>query len=151
MNQTMQHTHELHYWVVVASRDHALSGVEQGIVQANHGKPGPLKRMQPGDRILLYAPKLEFGSKESYQRFVALGTVAEGEVYQQDVSSDFKPFRRKVMYQPVTETPIQPLIDQVDFIKNKKSWGYPFRFGCFAIDKSDYELIAKNLSDTSHD
>lgn len=30
---------EVRYWVVVASRDHALHGVEQGILQANHGKP----------------------------------------------------------------------------------------------------------------
>ena len=133
------------YWVVVASRDHALNGVNQGIVQANHGKLAPLKRMQPGDRILLYAPKREFGSKEPYQRFVGLGTVAEGDVYQADVSPAFQPFRRKATYQPVTEVPIQPLIDQLTFIQNKNSWGYPFRFGCFTIDQPDFELIEKAL------
>jgi len=44
------------FWVIVASHDHALSGVEQGIVQSNHDKPGPLKRMSTGDEVLLYAP-----------------------------------------------------------------------------------------------
>ena len=133
------------YWVVVASRDHALAGVQQGIVQANHGKLAPLKRMQPGDRILLYAPKRAFGSQEPYQRFIALGTVAEGDVYQADVSSDFQPFRRKATYEPVTEVPIQSLIEQLAFIKNKKSWGYPFRFGCFTIEHPDFELIENAL------
>ena len=137
------------YWIVVASRDHALSGVEQGIVQANHGKQAPLKRMHPGDRILLYAPKQAFGGNEPLQQFVGLGTVADGEVFQADVSPDFQPFRRRATYQPVTETPIQPLIEQLDFIKNKKSWGYPFRVGCFTIGQSDFALIETALLTTN--
>lgn len=136
------------YWVVVASRDHALSGVAQEIVQANHGKEAPLKRMQPGDRILLYAPKRAYSGKEPLQQFVGLGTVADGEVFQADVSPDFRPFRRRATYEPVTETPIQPLIDQLTFIKNKKSWGYPFRFGCFTIEQPDFALIETTLRAT---
>ena len=137
------------YWIVVASRDHALSGVEQGIVQANHGKEGPLKRMHPADRILLYSPKQEFGGHEPLQQFVGLGTVADGEVFQADVSPNFRPFRRRATYQPVTQTPIQPLIEQLDFIKNKKSWGYPFRVGCFTIGQSDFALIETALLTTN--
>ena len=133
------------HWIVVASRDHALSGVRQEIVQANHGKEAPLKRMRPGDRILLYAPRREFGGKEPLRQFVGLGTVADGEVFQSEVSADFRPFRRRAAYQPVTETPIQPLIVRLDFIKNKKSWGYPFRVGCFTIGESDFTLIETAL------
>lgn len=29
-----------HYWVVVASRNHALRGIEEGPTQANYGHPG---------------------------------------------------------------------------------------------------------------
>lgn len=39
-------------WVVVASRDYALSGVAQKIVQVYHGKLGPLRQMQSGDGLL---------------------------------------------------------------------------------------------------
>lgn len=46
---------ERHYWMGVASRDHALRGVTEGIVQANHGKPG--------NGLLLYAPKLVFARR----------------------------------------------------------------------------------------
>ena len=139
---------EVHYWVVVASRDHALNGVEQSIVQANHGKPGPLRRMQPGDGIVMYAPKSVYGQTQPYQRFVALGEVSDGPVFQVDVREDFQPFRRKASYQPVTETPIQPLLETLTFIQNKARWGYSFRFGCFQIPAADFALIRSAMTHT---
>lgn len=137
---------EAHYWVVVASRDHALHGVEQGIVQANHGKPGPLRRMQPGDGVIMYAPKSIYGQTEPCQRFVALGEVSEGPVFQAEVSPDFQPFRRRVSYHSVTETPIQPLLEQLTFIRDKARWGYSFRFGCFSIPAADFALIRSAMT-----
>lgn len=138
-----------HYWVVVASRDHALHGVAQDIVQANHGRPGPLRRMQPGDGIVVYAPKLAYGQKALCQCFVALGEVSEGPVFQADVRPDFQPFRRSVRYQPVREQPIRPLLPQLTFIKNKQHWGYSFRVGCFAVPPADFELLRAALTATS--
>lgn len=142
---------ETRYWVVVASRDHALHGVEQGIVQTNHGKPGPLRRMQPGDGVVIYAPKLVYGQTEPYQRFVALGEVNDGPVFQADISPDFQPFRRKANYQSVTETPIQPLLDQLTFIQNKARWGYNFRFGCFEIPAADFALLRLAMTHNVHE
>lgn len=137
---------EYHYWVVVASRDHALHGAAEGIVQANHGKPGPVRRLQPGDGLLLYAPKLVFGQAAPCQCFVALGEVSEGAVFQVLVSADFQPFRRRAHYQSVTEAPIQPLLEHLTFIKNKAHWGYSFRFGCFQIPAADFDLIRAALT-----
>lgn len=141
---------EAHCWVVVASRDHALHGVEKGIVQTNQGKPGPLRRMQPGDGVVIYAPKLIYGQTEPYQRFVALGEVGDGPMFQADVSPDFQPFRRKASYQSVTETPIQPLLEELNFIKNKARWGYSFRFGCFQIPAADFALIRSAMTHNGH-
>lgn len=142
---------ETHYWVVVAVRDHARSGIEQGIVQANHGKEAPLRRMQPGDGVLIYAPKQTFGEKEPLQQFIAIGTVADEPVYQITVTDDFHPFRRRVTYdESVIATPIQPLIEPLSFIQNKASWGYSFRFGCFAIPKADFDLIRSAMTNPSH-
>jgi len=138
---------EHQYWVVVASRDHALHGVAEGIVQANHGKPGPLRRMHPGDGVVIYAPKLVFGQPAPCQHFVALGEVSDGPVFQANVTADFQPFRRKTSYQPVTEVPIQPLLEQLAFIKNKQHWGYRFRVGCFQIPAADFALIRASLTD----
>lgn len=139
------------YWVVVASRDHALNGVGQGIVQANHGKPGPLRRMQPGDGVVIYAPKRMYGQTEPYQRFVALGEVSQGPMFQAEISPDFRPFRRQVSYQPVTETPIQPLLEHLAFIEDKAHWGAKFRFGCFQIPAADFALIRSAMTHNIHE
>jgi hypothetical protein len=40
-----------------------------------------------------------------------------------------------------TETPIRPLIDQLDFIEDETRWGYKFRFGVFRIGDHDLEVI----------
>ncbi|GAB3040452.1 EVE domain-containing protein [Spirosoma pulveris] len=144
MNQT-------NYWIVVASRDHALNGVAQGFVQANHGKPGPLRRMQPGDGVVIYAPKRVYGQTEPYQRFVALGEVSQGPVFQAEVSADFRPFRRQVSYQSVSETPIQPLLEHLSFTQPRASWGAKFRFGCFQIPATDFMLIQSAMTPDSHE
>ena len=60
------------FWVVATSRDHALDGAREGIVQVNHGKDGLLKSMSAGDKIVFYAGKMIYGQKELCQRFVAL-------------------------------------------------------------------------------
>lgn len=117
---------QTNYWIVVASRDHALSGVEQGIVQANHGKPGPLRRMQPGDGVVIYAPKRIYGQTESYQRFVALGEVGQGPVFQADVSPDFRPFRRQVNYQLLPKRPFSPYWNALPLSRTKRIGGTNF-------------------------
>ena len=44
------------YWIGVASREHVLRGIAEGIAQVCHGKQGPLARMQPDDWIIYYSP-----------------------------------------------------------------------------------------------
>jgi predicted RNA-binding protein len=43
------------------------------------------------------------------------------------------------------ETPIKPLIEKLDFIENKQSWGFKFRFGFFEIAEHDFELIRQAM------
>jgi len=73
------------YWIVVASKDHVEIGKKLGIVQANHGKAAPLKRMKAGDLIAFYSPKLHFQGKEPLKKFTAIARVKEGEIYQGDM------------------------------------------------------------------
>lgn len=42
--------------------------------------------MRQGDRIIYYSPKLCVDSKESYQKFTALGTIADENVSSRDIS-----------------------------------------------------------------
>ena len=133
------------YWIVVASKDHAEKGKSLGIIQSNHGKAAPMKRLKPGDMIVFYSPKLHFQGKEPYQKFIAIARVKEGEVYQGNMGDGFFPYRRDVQFLPCEEADIQPLIEKMTFIRNKKSWGFVFRFGFFEIPKADFETISKEM------
>ena len=133
------------YWIIVASKDHVQRGLAGGFIQANHGKPAPLKRMKPGDWVIFYSPKLEYDKPEKCQCFTAIVRVVDDEVYQQDMGNEFVPFRRKVQFLPSKDVSILPLIDELIFIKDKTHWGAPFRFGILQIPEEDFQLIAGQM------
>lgn len=130
------------YWIGVACKEHVKKGAIGGFAQVCHGKPGPLKRMAEGDWIVYYSPTLKFGEKESCQSFTAIGKIKSGDPYTFRMSIDFVPWRRDVSFLKSREAPIEPLLDQLSFIKNKKRWGFPFRRGCFEISRADFQFIA---------
>lgn len=133
------------YWIAVASREHVKRGVAEGIAQVCHGKPGPLKRMKPGDWIIYYSPVDVFGSKIPLRKFTAIGTVDNDEPYLFKMREDFIPWRRNVTFIASQEVAIEPLIDKLSFIINKQHWGFPFKRGCFEISKSDFNILATNM------
>jgi hypothetical protein len=135
----------MRYWVVVVSKDHISRGVAGGFMQANHGKEGPLKRMTVDDWVICYSPKMSYGGNELCQAFTAIGQAADDKIYQHKMTDDFIPYRRNISYYQCMEAPIAPLIEKLDFIKNKTSWGYPFRFGFFEIGENDFELIKSKM------
>lgn len=135
----------MHNWIAVASREHVMRGVAEGIAQVCHGKPGPLKRMKEGDWIVYYSPTLRFGEKEPCRCFTAIGRVAPGEPYLFEMSKDFTPWRRDVRFYSAKDAAIEPLLDQLSFIRDKKRWGFPFRRGCFAIPDEDLQVIASSM------
>lgn len=133
------------YWINVISKEHVLLGVKQGITQSGHGKEAPLKRMKKGDWIIFYSPKQSMEGTEKLQAFTAIGQIADDEIFQFEMSPGFKPFRRKVIFKKAKEVPIVPLINDLGFIKDKKRWGFMFRFGLFEIDENDFKLISKKM------
>lgn len=133
------------YWIAVASKDHVKNGISEGIAQACHGKSSPLKRMKKGDFVIYYSGKQTFGKPDKCQEFTALGKVLDDGVYQFRVSEDFCPSRRNIEFLQSEDVSILSLIDDLDFIQNKKSWGYPFRFGFFEINRRDFDLISSKM------
>ncbi|MFZ0544235.1 MAG: EVE domain-containing protein [Candidatus Promineifilaceae bacterium] len=133
------------YWIVVASRDHVQRGVEAGFCQACHGKSSPLKRMNKGDWVVYYSSKMVFGENERCQKFTAIGRIEDDLVYQHDMGNGFVPYRRNVEFQACQETEIAPLIDSLSFIRDKKRWGGPFRYGLLQIPEQDFQLIAEQM------
>jgi predicted RNA-binding protein len=141
----MSEPREPKYFIGVVCREHVRKGVKLGIAQVGHGKRTGLARMHKGDWLIYYSPNLGMDSKEPLRAFTALGKIVDDEIFQVEESETFKPFRRRAKYSKVTETPITPLIDNLSFIKNKKSWGYVFRFGLVEIPEADFELIASKM------
>lgn len=133
------------HWIIVASRDHVLAGVAGSFGQACHGKASPLRRMQPGDGVIYYSPKVTFGGVEKHQRFTAIGRVAEGQIVQVEMGGGFTPFRRTIEFQPCQEVEIIPLLPELTFLRDKQRWGAAFRFGMVEIPAVDFERIADKM------
>ncbi len=136
----------MRYWVNTVSRDHVQRGVDGGFTQAGHGKAVGLKRMASGDRIVFYSPRTELDGGAPLQAFTAIGTIADDAPFQVEMTPDFQPWRRKVLFATSQETPIRPLIESLDFIRNKKSWGFVFRRGLFAIEERDFQTIERAMT-----
>ena len=133
------------YWVVVASKDHVMHGVSLGIAQSGHGKRTRLEKMHKGDGIVYYSPKAEFDGHEPLHAFTAIGVVSDDDIFQGEESPDFKPFRRKVNYQKTGEVRIEPMINELDFIRDKRSWGFTFKYGLVEIEKHDFKNILQKF------
>lgn len=101
--------------------------------------------MQRDDFIVYYSPTEQFQEKEKCQKFTAIGKVSSGEPYQFEMSKDFIPWRKNVHFFEAKEASIIPMIDMLSFIRDKKRWGFPFRWGCFSVPHSDFQLIASSM------
>lgn len=134
------------YWIGVACKDHVANGVRDGICQFCHGKAGPAKRLSKGDYLIYYSSKLKMDEPAVYQKFTAIGTVQDDEPYPFEMSPGFVPMRRNIQYFPAAQhVAIKPMVDELPFIKNKKSWGAAFRFGFLEIDEVSFGVIARAM------
>ena len=104
-----------------------------------------MQRLREGDALVLYSPRTAYRDGEPCRPFTAIGVVATGEVYQVEMTEDFKPYRVDVRFLKANETPIKPLIDELSFIESKSHWGAVFRFGQIKIPAEDFRRIAKAM------
>lgn len=133
------------YWIAAISKEHTQRGVNGNFIQVCHGKQEPLKRMKKGDYLIIYSSKITMEGSEKLQAFTAIGQVADDEIYQFQMTENFKPFRRNIEFLKSVECLITPLINDLEFIPNKKTWGYPFRFGFLEIKENDFNLITSKM------
>jgi hypothetical protein len=133
------------YWLAVVQRSHVLKGAELGIVQTNHGVRGGIQRMSPGDGLVYYSPKTDYPEGEPLRQFTAIGTIAVGDPWQTETGL----WRRAVVYEPASPTPIAPLLDSLELTRGNKNWGFIMRRGQIEISESDYKLIATEMGISS--
>ena len=135
-------------WIAVASAEHVRQGRANGFMQVCHGKAAPLRRIHPGDYVIYYSPTEHFRGTDKLRHFTAIGTVKDGIPYQVEMDGGFCPYRRDVLWLPAQETPITPLLDQLDFSSGNRNWGYQFRVGLFEISERDRRIISAVMADT---
>lgn len=128
-------------WIGVASAGHVTGGRAGGFMQVCHGKSGPLSRIRPGDDIIYYSPSTEMGGGDKIQSFTAAGRVTDRDSYRFDMGGGFVPLRRDVDWLETKVAPIQPLLDQLEFTRGNRNWGYVFRFGIVKISEHDRDVI----------
>lgn len=134
------------YFLIGASKDHVLKGVEGGFAQAGHGRKDYISKPSKEDWIIFYSSKDKFEDSKPLQKFTAIGKVLDEEPYQSNTSGNFKPYRRKVEFNDSHEAEIRPLLDQLSFIKNKKKWGFYLISGFREISKEDFIIIKKAMN-----
>ena len=133
-------------WLAVASAEHVEIGRSAGFMQVCHGKASPLRRVQPGDRVVyyspnrLYSPSHALRGKDRLQAFTAIGTV-KGALYQADMGFGFQPFRRDVAWHDAQPAPLAALQEELAFTQ-EKNWGYRLRQGLVEISDADMTIIA---------
>ncbi len=133
------------YFLICASKDHVLKGVEGGFAQAGHGRKDLMSKPSKGDWIVYYSSKDKFENGKPLQTFTAIGKIIDDEPYQPNTHSEFKPYRRDVKYNKSKEAEIRPLIEKLNFIKNKKRWGFYLISGFREISKDDFEIIQQAM------
>ncbi len=94
---------------------------------------------------MFYSPRTSLDNGELLQSFTAIGRITDDEPFQAEMTPNFHPWRRIVEFIPSREAPIQPVLDNLDFILDKKRWGYPFRRGLFEIERPDFVRIANAM------
>ena len=137
-------------WLAVASADHVAVGRTAGFMQVCHGKVSPLKRVQPGDRIVYYSPNQHYSAshaqrgKDRLQTFTAIGTVTDGKPYQADMGGGFQPFRRDVTWHESEPVSLALLLQKLALTR-EKNWGYRLRQGLVEISDADMTIIAEAM------
>ena len=132
-------------WIAVACAEHVRRAVDLSVMQVNHGKPGPLRRLQPGDRVAYYSPTERFRGAGRLQAFTALGVIRDDRIVQIDMGGGFCPFRRAVDWFGGRPAPMRLLLDVPGFALSGPQWGAKLRYGLLEIDSESMDLIAAEM------
>lgn len=62
------------------------------------------------------------------------------------MGSGFRPFRRNIDFiKEVSILPIVPLLENLEFVKDVKKWGFPLMYGFLEISEYDFEFIRSKM------
>jgi len=130
-------------WVAVASAEHVRRGVGLGTAQIGHGKRSGLARMQAGDTLVYYSPVEHLGDRTHLRQLTAIGTVADDVIWQAG-EGDFKPFRRRVVYEDAQTVPLEDVKHRLQ-LTSASNWGYQLCRGLVQVDANDLAALGESM------
>jgi len=128
------------YWLGIVSEDHVKRGVAGGFAQVCHGKKAPLARIKKNDWLIYYSPKKSMNGNEDCKSFTAIGQALDDCIFLFEMSSEFKPFRRKINYLVAPPLPLSQVKNKLEMTQ-AKNWGYKLRFGLIELSLADFSLL----------
>ncbi len=133
------------YFIGVVHLRHVEAARRGGFVAFSHGRRSAVETLDPGDRVIYYAPRADFKG-DPVQAFVAHAEITgDAAEERQFPGTDFTAATRVAHYDDVTQVPVRPMLDSLSFVKNPKHWGMAFRSGKFEIGAKDYACICGAL------
>ncbi|WP_243399030.1 EVE domain-containing protein [Cryobacterium zongtaii] len=142
----------IRYWLGVVQQEYVLRSVAMGLAQMNFAAREILESMNESDGLVYYSPKTEFEG-ERLRQFTAIGYVSDNVVVQVgDSGSEYRPWRRRVQYDPDAEpASIRPLLKVLDLTRDDPDWGRQLRRGLLEISRHDFDLIRAQMRRPSAD
>lgn len=128
------------YFLFIASHDHLMHAIANGFIQQRY--LNRFRDVHKGDYVVLYATKLNYNGKTPYRKFVGIGKVISDEIFEIPHGTNMY-YRMMVKYKKYHEKDLSNIIDQLEFIKNKKNYGFYFIRGKRELSEADYNTIAK--------
>jgi len=132
----------MQFWINVTSKDHVVSSLAGGFMQASDEKAGQLHQLERGDVVFYYSPGTLFRRGEILQAFTGVARVTDDVPRQVDAPGRVRPWRRDITALPSEEAPAAPLVPELEFITDKGNWTTAFGRGLAAIGADDAKRIA---------
>jgi predicted RNA-binding protein len=138
------------YWVYPITEDSLKICLELGIIGAKGNNAYRLKKWKPGDLIIFYVSRERFDSQRPVRKFCAIAecigySFNSAENIFPDSKTEEYPTRIKIKALSNKKCEIKPLIEQLDFIKNKKNYGSAFISGTRNVSAKDFNIIRESM------
>ncbi len=137
------------YWLAVAPQEEIEAAVTGGYCQIGEGRWETLAKLDEGDWIVFYAPRLSRKGRRPVQAFLAIGEIADVAPWslhgRHGPDATRPPFRRRLRTMNATPAAVRPLLDALGFVRDADNWGKFFRQGLRHISRQDFVTIAEAL------
>lgn len=127
-------------FLAVVQRKQVLEARQAGAVASGQGRESAVRA--PGDRVI-YDPAESDMDRNPVQAFAEHATVTPAAPYQKGWHPDFTALVRGAAFDAVTETPVRPFQEALDFVTDPADRGLRFRSGKFPIGAADNRRIAR--------